>query len=87
MPVESADKKLPNSKIEVRRKNLFSAEIESDSVVYFFLLPEMIERLESKLKNLKNTTIVSHGFDIKYLEMRLWKTIEGKPLKTHIYRV
>ena len=80
-------KKLPNSKIEVRRKNLFTAEIESDSVVYFFLLPEMIARLEPKLKDLKNTTIVSHGFDIKYLETRLWKTIEGKPFKTYIYRV
>jgi len=80
-------KKLFNSKIEVRRKNLFTAEIKPDSVVYFFLLPEMIERLEAKLKNLRNVTIVSHGFDIKYLETRLQKIIEGKPFKTYIYRV
>jgi len=80
-------KKLPNSKIEVRRKNLFTAEIKPDSIVYFFLLPEMIGRLNPKLEDLKNVTIVSHGFDIKYLETRLWKAIEGKPFKTYIYRV
>jgi SAM-dependent methyltransferase len=74
-------------KITVKRQSFYQARLENSSVVYIFLNPEAIKRLEPKLTLLKNSTIVSHGFEIPYFKEILNKKLEAKPFSTYVYRV
>jgi len=74
-------------KITVKRQSFYQARLENNSLIYIFLNPEAIKRLEPKLTRLKNSIIISHGFEIPYFRQFLDKKLEGEPFSTYIYKL
>lgn len=76
-------------KISILNKNIFDVDISDADLIYFFLLPDFILKLENKIKSeiRKNTIIISHGFTIPYLNKKLFKKISDKPFSTYYYKM
>jgi len=79
-------KKIKN--IEFKTKNIFDADITKATVVYIFLMPELIEKLNPKFdKELKKgTVLISHGFPVKEGKKKLEFVLKAKPFSTYYYR-
>lgn len=58
-------------RIEIRFRNMFRADLENADVVFCFLTPGLMKKIEKKLKRIKlkeNVRIVSYAFSIKGME-------------------
>ena len=71
-----------------KRKNILNVNYQKVDYLYFFLLPELIVKLQKKLaKQLpKKAIVVSHGFPFLGWEKKLIKKIEDKPFPTYFYQ-
>ncbi len=81
--------RLKKIKAKFRVDDILSTdEINKADVIYIFLMPELISKLEERFRGLKKgTLIVSHGFKIDFLSSRLVKKMEDKPFSTFFYRI
>ena len=77
------------SNVTFLKQNIFSSDLSSATVLYLFLMPELIVKLLPKFKKelKKGTIIVSHGFKIIPWENKLYKTIKEPTFSTFFYRV
>lgn len=71
------------------RQNMFKANLSQADVVFMFLLPKTMQKLESKLlrecKN--NVLIISHGFQIPGFKRYLILTTPRPIFSTYYYRL
>lgn len=77
------------SNISFQLKNIFKQNLSQATIIYIFLMPDLIEKLKEKLnKELKkNSLVISHGFKIQDWDFRLIKSINVKPFPTYIYKI
>lgn len=74
------------SKIRTRRikncnisyQNILKTDLSKADVIYCYLLPELLKKLEPKLNKLKNTIIISQVFKISNLKPKKEFKINGK---------
>ena len=83
----SKKQKLAN--IKFISKNIFDYDLSKADVVYLFLMPELINKLENKFNReiRPKTLMISHGFEIKFWKKYLTKKRDHKPFPTYYYRV
>ena len=70
-------------------ENVFDVDLGQADYVYLFLMPELIEKLKSKMnKELKRSAVViAHGFPVKGWEKSLFYTLKRNPFPTYYYRI
>ncbi|PIT94362.1 hypothetical protein COT98_04045 [Candidatus Falkowbacteria bacterium CG10_big_fil_rev_8_21_14_0_10_39_9] len=75
------------SKIELRREDLYQTNLSDASIVYCYLIPTMMPKLSEKIQKEchKGTVIISYIFSIPGLSMR--KTIQTKGGNIYFYEV
>lgn len=75
--------------IEFRVENLFKTDVSKADIIYLFLMPELLVKLEKKLKKetKKGAVIISHGFKVEGWEKHNFKTIPNKPFPTYYYKI
>lgn len=75
--------------IEFKRKNIFKADLSKADVIYMFLMPKMLTKLSTAIKNQtkKRVLIISHGFKIPNLDKYLIKTISRKIFSSYLYKI
>lgn len=75
--------------LEFKVQNLHKTDLSQADIIYLFLMPELIKKLEPRLKagTKKNADIISHGFKIVGWEKYNFKTIPNKPFPTYYYRL
>lgn len=81
---------LASRKIKFKWANVFNVNLSDADVIYVFLLPQALKKLERKfLKECKRgTMIISHGFALKGLDHLLVKQINNNQLfPTRFYRI
>lgn len=71
------------------KKNVYKVSLKDVDVLFLFLLPGMVRKLETKiLDECKNgTLIIAHGFKIPYLEKNLVTTIPRNIFPTYYYKI
>ena len=71
------------------RKDVRDVSFKSYDVIYLYLFPALIDKLEPKFRKecKEGTVIISHGFRIAGLKDKLTKTMEGNPFKTFFYTI
>lgn len=71
------------------QQNIFDTDISQADIVYIFLLPHFLRKLQNKLKteSKKNALIISHGFQIDGWDSYKIKTIKNKPFSTFFYKI
>jgi len=74
--------------IDYQFSNMVKEPLPKADVIYLFLMPNLIEKIADKLLIQLNqgTLIISHGFKINKLSKFLYKTIDGKPFLTYLYK-
>lgn len=74
-----------SKKITIIKKNLFAVDISKATVVYIYLIPKTLEKLQTKLeKELKpGTRVISYRYPILYLP----KIGENKTHKLYLYEI
>jgi len=74
--------------IDYRFSNMVKDSLPKADIIYLFLMPNLIEKIADKLLTQLNqdTLIISHGFKINKLSKFLYKTIDGKPFLTYLYK-
>lgn len=77
------------SGVEFRVENIFKTALGDFDIVYLFLMPELLTKLEPKLakETKKAALIVSHGFKIEGWDKYCYKTLSRKPFSTYFYRL
>ncbi|MBI2051254.1 class I SAM-dependent methyltransferase [Candidatus Roizmanbacteria bacterium] len=77
------------SHLEFRTSHLMDTGIRNFDVIYLFLMPDLLQKLGSKLKaeTKKGTLIISHGFRLEGFEKNLYKTLMRNPFPTYYYRL
>lgn len=77
------------SNITFISKNIFDYDLSKANVIYLFLMPELIDKLETKFnREIKPKTIViSHGFEVKFWKKYLTKKRDHKPFPTYYYQL
>lgn len=85
----SLSKLKKNNNMRFVTSDIFGIDLKDYDVVYVFLMPRILEKLSGKFsKELKKgSQIISHGFRIKGLENKLYKTISHEPFPTYFYRL
>ncbi|MCX7996846.1 MAG: class I SAM-dependent methyltransferase [Patescibacteria group bacterium] len=75
--------------VELVREDVQHTELKGWNVIFLYLFPALIEKLQSRLLKecARGTVIISHGFRIPALESRLFDTRPGTPYKTYYYRI
>ncbi|OGK52092.1 hypothetical protein A2966_03835 [Candidatus Roizmanbacteria bacterium RIFCSPLOWO2_01_FULL_41_22] len=70
-------------------QDIVRANFSQADVIYIFLFPNLISQLKSKLltETKNDALIISHGFQILYLQKHLIKRIVGKKFNTYYYRL
>ncbi len=78
---------ISGSKIKIIRKDIFKINLKEANIIYCFLSPEMMERLENKFKEecQKGTLIISYHFRMKNLEPE--KVIKEEDNSIYFYRI
>lgn len=78
---------LANSKINLIKKNLFKVDLKPADVIYCFLMPEMMERLEKKIQQecRPETLIISYCFKLPNIEPERVLKEGGKNI--YFYRI
>lgn len=74
-----------SKKITIIKKNLFAVDVSKATVVYLYLIPKTLEKLQTKLENeLKpGTRVISYRYPILYFP----KIGENKTHKLYLYEV
>jgi len=74
--------------IDYKFSNMVKDSLPKADVIYIFLMPNLIDKISDKLLEQLNqkTMIISHGFKINKLSKFLYKTIDGKPFLTYLYK-
>lgn len=62
----------------INYQNILKVDLSKADVIYCYLLPELLKKLEPKLKNLKNTIIISQIFKISNLKPKKEFKLSGK---------
>ncbi len=75
--------------IEFRRENIFATDLKKTDVLYLFLMPQLLRKLDGRFRNelKKGTLIISHGFKLEGWEKRMVDEIKSEPFSTFFYRV
>lgn len=75
--------------LDFLRKNINDLPFHNYDVIYLFLFPRLIEKIEPRLLGecKKGTVIISHGFRIDKLKSKQFDTIEDHTFKTFYYRI
>ncbi len=74
--------------VQFKRANILHEDLTKADVIYIFLMPELIKKLEPQLSHLrKKTLVISHGFKVPYLEKKKIQTIEQRPFPTYFYKI
>lgn len=70
-------------------QNIFATDLSNADIIYLFLMPKLIEKLQPKMEHdtKKGAVIISHGFKAVGWEKYLTKTIEHKPFPTYYYQL
>ena len=70
-------------------QDIFSTDISKADVIYIFLMPNLINKLQTKIKSdtKRGAMVISHGFKIPALSARLYLTIPDRPFPTYYYRL
>ena len=78
---------ISGSKIQIIRKDVFKVNLKEANIIYCFLSPEMMEKLENKFKEecQKGTLIISYHFRMKNLEPE--KVIKESDNNIYFYRI
>ena len=78
---------LSNSKIKIIREDFFKVNIKEADIIYCFLNPKTMKKLESKIREecRPGTLIISYYFKIKNLNLE--KTIKEGGANIYFYRV
>ncbi len=73
--------------VQFKTANMLAEDLSKADVLYIFLMPDLILKLQPQIMHLKkNTLVISHGFRVPYLEKKKVKTIENKPFPTYFYK-
>lgn len=77
------------TQIEFYVENILKTDFSKADYIYLFLMPELIVKIEEKLKKQtkKNAVIISHGFKILGLEKYRFHTLLNEPFPTYYYRI
>ncbi len=80
-------KNVPNAKFVMQ--DLYKTDLSRADVIFLFLLPSMLKKLNPKLLKecKKGTVIVSHGFKIPDFEAKLKEKIDARPFPTYFYKL
>ena len=72
-----------------KKENIFKTDFKEYGYLYIFLMPELIKKLESKLKKEleKGTIVISHGFPIEDLKKKQFKVLTRLPFPTYYYKM
>ncbi|MDD4332564.1 MAG: class I SAM-dependent methyltransferase [Patescibacteria group bacterium] len=79
---------LAKSKIKIRKKNMFKINLEDADVIYCYLFPNMMAKLEEKFKKecKPGTLVVSYQFILP--NMKTEKILElGENSKIYLYKI
>lgn len=79
--------KVPN--VEFKVENIFKTDLSKADVIYLFLMPELLAKLQGKFEKetKKGAILISHGFKIIGWEKHNFKTIPNKPFPTYYYKI
>jgi SAM-dependent methyltransferase len=77
------------NEIKYYRSDIIRNNLPTADVIYLFLMPKLIEKINHKLKKELNrgTLIISHGFKIKPFTKYLKSTLNQKPFPTYFYKI
>lgn len=69
-------------------KSIENTDFSTYDVIYLYLLPNLIEKLENKFKAdiRPGTLVISHAFELNFFNTYLVATLEDKPYKTFYYK-
>jgi hypothetical protein len=75
--------------IEFRRENIFATDLKKTDVLYLFLMPQLLRKLDGRFRNelKKGTLIISHGFKLEGWAKRMVDEIKSEPFSTFFYKV
>lgn len=75
--------------IEFRKQNIFDANLKEADVIYMFLMPELLKKMDSRFRDntKKGALLISHGFKLIGWEKKLVDEIKTEPFSTYFYRV
>lgn len=75
--------------IEFRRENIFNTNLAEADVLYLFLMPELLRKMDGRFheKLRKGTLVISHGFKLEGWQDKMTDKIEREPFSTYFYRV
>ncbi len=74
---------------EFRVQNIFDVDLSDADVIYIFLLPQFLVKIQKKLERgtKKGAVIISHGFKMDAWSAYNYKTIKAKPFPTYFYKI
>ena len=75
--------------LDFRCQDMFEQDLSGADVVYLFLLPRALQKLDQKLKKeaKKGTLVISHGFELVGWNYSLVTRIPNHVFDTFVYRV
>lgn len=75
--------------VKFKIENIFKTDYREFDYLYIFLMPDLIKKLEPKLKKelKKGAIIISHGFPIEELKKNMFKKLAKLPFPTYYYRI
>jgi len=78
---------ISNSKIRIIRKDIFKINLKEADIIYCFLSPEMMSKLENKFREecRAGTLVISYHFRMKNLEPE--KVIKEEDNNIYFYRI
>lgn len=77
-----------SKRARVHYASLYEANLKDSTVVYIYLLPKMISRLEEKLikETRKGTSIIARGFPLKKIKPKQVLTLGKEKTKVYFYK-
>ncbi|MEI6533398.1 MAG: class I SAM-dependent methyltransferase [Candidatus Roizmanbacteria bacterium] len=81
--------KIEKLSIQFIRTNILTYSYKDADIIYMFLLPNLMNKIESKIENetKKGTIIISHRFKFDNWENKLIHTLNRKTYSTFIYKM
>ena len=75
--------------IEFKTENVMKTELSQADVVYIFLMPKLIAKLEKRMliETKKGALLISHGFELHAFKSKQTNIIQRKPFPTYFYKV
>ena len=77
------------SSVEFRKQNMFETDLKDVDVLYLFLMPELLKKMNAKfLHELKpGALVISHGFRLEGWSDKQVDEIKSEPFSTYYYRI